>query len=441
MFQNNPWIDEEKTSVTDDPRKIPIMQQSKNSPCKNILLKHARIFDANSTESFSGDLLIKNNKIALIAREIQLDSAPDAQIIDVKGKTILPGLIDMHTHLTYLFPDQSFELAINPAARTIRALIRASYYIQTGITSIRDVASDKDVIFILKGWLSEDTYPGPRIFSSGNFITGIGGHGTEGFYTCSPMQKEVHEASGPTGWRDAVRIQYKYGADLIKVGSHYSKEEVSAAIAEAHDLGLQVTCDAERFYIEWAVDAGVDMVEHPLPRSEACIAKMAEKNVASIPTIVPYQMIFDQMGGYFGSTSRKFTFSKESIFELVQTMKDAGIRLGIGTDIILDYYLGIQDIYLQEMANFEQLGYSAAEVLQIATKVNAELLNMGDKLGTLTVGKLADIVVCDGKPDLNLKDLHNIDLVIKNGVIMVQDGQPISKPIERKIYFSQSESS
>src|SRR5439155_13196851 len=106
-------------------------------------------------------------------------------------------------------------------------------------------------------------------------------------------------ASGPDDWRQAVREQFHKGADVIKLGSHFSAEEVKAAVTEAHELGLKVTVDAETFYIQRAVEAGADTIEHPLPRSEETIQLMAKKGVAADPTLIPYQIIFDEWGGYF----------------------------------------------------------------------------------------------------------------------------------------------
>ena len=97
-------------------------------------------------------------------------------------------------------------------------------------------------------------------------------------------------ANGADDWRRAVREQFNNGADVIKIASHFSAEEVSAAVSEAHALGLRITCDCETFYVDRAVDAGVDMIEHPLPRSDEVIAKMAAKGVASDPTLVPYEI-------------------------------------------------------------------------------------------------------------------------------------------------------
>lgn len=165
---------------------------------------------------------------------------------------------------------------------------------------------------------------GPRIFAAGRFVTAPGGHSAEGL-GAAPDQGATRLANGPDDWRKAVREQFDRGADFIKVGSHFSRDEIKAAVEEAHALGLKVTCDCETFYIDWAVDAGVDMVEHPLPRTDDVIRKMAARGVEADPTLVPYGIIFDDNGGYFGSTSRRFTFSREANLQMLRKMHLAGI--------------------------------------------------------------------------------------------------------------------
>jgi imidazolonepropionase-like amidohydrolase len=166
-------------------------------------------------------------------------------------------------------------------------------------------------------------------------------------------------------------------------------------------------------------------VEHPLPRTADTVALMAKKGVASVPTIVPYDYIFDQMGGYFGSTSRRFDFSKQSTRAMLKSMKDAGITLGIGTDLVFDWFRYMPEPYLTEAREFVAAGYTPAQVLGIATKTNAQILDMADKLGTLEPGKLADVLIVDGQPDVRIDDLAKVHTVIRDGVVAVRDGQVV----------------
>ncbi|MCI0420931.1 MAG: amidohydrolase family protein, partial [Acidobacteria bacterium] len=129
--------------------------------------------------------------------------------------------------------------------------------------------------------------------------------------------------------------------------------------------------------------------------------------------------------GYFGSTSRRFTFSKEANLNLVRQMKQAGIKMGIGTDLVSNWFRYLPEPYIAELKQFILAGYTPPEALIAATRISAEILDMGDKLGTLEPGKLADVVIIDGQPDVNLDDLRRVDLVIRDGYIVVEHGQVI----------------
>jgi imidazolonepropionase-like amidohydrolase len=415
------WL-QPSTNVTDDPRRVP-MPPGFNVVEGSIVLRGGRVWDGTGAAARAGTVVIRRNQIASVLAAGATGWPADARVIDVTGKTVMPGLIDLHTHLDYRMPGNSDVEAFHPAAGALRGVERLRYYIESGITAVRDVGSGGDTPFLLKRWVNEGRVVGPRIYAAGSIITGKGGHGAEVDLEGSRPLPAAREASGPDDWREAVREQFRKGADLIKITSHFSPEEIKAAIDEAHDLGLKVTADAETFYIERAVRAGIDMIEHPLPRTDETIKLMAEKGTQSDPTLIPYILIFRQSGGYYGTTSRRFTFSQDANFALVKKLKEAGITLGIGTDLVTDWYQLLPWPYHEEMRQFVALGYSVPEVLGIATRVNAQLLDMGDRLGTLEAGKLADVLVVNGNPDQTLDDLAKVDVVIRDGRLQVQGGQ------------------
>ena len=411
------------TPVSDDPRRIPVKPEPQG-PDRVLVLRGGRIFDGTGAATHQGTLVIERNKISKSLPASSTDWPKNAEVVDATGKTILPGLIDLHTHLTYPLTEGDVLHEPSDADATLRAVEKLRYFLESGITSVRDVGSQGDVTFRLKEWVRDNRLAGPRVFPAGQFITGEGGHSTEN--TPDEWIKwmgATRIANGPDDWRLAVREQFHKGADVIKLGSHFSADEVRAAVQEAHELGLKVTVDSETFYIQRAVEAGADTIEHPLPRTDETIQLMAKKGVAADPTLIPYQIIFEEWGGYFGSTSRRFTFSNEANLEMLKKLKRAGIKCGVGTDLILHWYRYMPGPYIRELKNFVAAGWSIPEALVAATKTNSEILDMDDRLGTLEPGKLADVLVVDGKPDENLDDLAKVDLVIRNGFTVVQAGK------------------
>jgi imidazolonepropionase-like amidohydrolase len=400
-----------------------------------VVLRGGRLFDGTGAAVRPATLVLEGSRIRGVLAPSDTSWPPEARVLDVTGMTVLPGLIDMHSHLDYTEPGIPVEQAVNPTHATLRAVERLRFYIESGITSVRDTGSKYDVPFRLKEFVAENRIPGPRIFAAGQLITATGGHGAEGLTPRADLYGAVREASGPDDWREAVRENFKNGADFIKLASHFSEAEVRAAVEEAHALGLRVTVDAETFYIGWAVEAGVDSVEHPLPRTDEVIQMMADKAVHSVPTLIPYVYIFDLAGGYYGSTSRRFSFSKEANLEVLRRMKKAGIRMGVGTDLVSDWFRYLPTAYIHELELFVEGGYSRTEALVAATRDGAAILGMEDKLGTLEPGKLADVLVVRGNPDQDLGALANVELVFRGGHVVVEGGrvyvprhQPLPEP-------------
>jgi len=407
------------SATSDDPRNIP-MPEGYLEPDTSYILVGGRVFDGTGLAARKATVVVKGRTIAAILPPESRDWPEGAETIDVSGQTVMPGLIDMHVHMSYR-EDGSHD---SEADATLRAIERLRFYAESGITTVRDVASEGMVPFRVKAWVGQHRLPLPRVYAAGQLIVGTGGHGDEN----NALGGMIRSASGADDWREAVREQFKNGADLIKIASHFTEEEVRAAVSEAHELGLKVTADAETFYIERAIKAGVDIVEHPLPRSPETIALMARLEVESVPTLTTYNRIFDEAGGYWGSTSRRFSFSKEANRTMLKNLKQKGIKIGVGTDLVVDWFRALPAPYIAELEELVGAGFTPSEALMAATKTNAEILDMGEKLGTLEPGKLADIIVVNGRPDENLRDLSKVSIVIRDGDVIVKNGHSFTPP-------------
>lgn len=431
LYDRDQWLPP-SIPTSDDVLRIP-MPAEHNGPEGTFVLLGGRLFDGTGAPPRPATIVVQGKKITAILEPGERNWPEDAAVYEVAGKTVMPGLIDLHTHLTWIdFDDMTIFKNGNTsgAESAMRGLRRMAIHLQTGVTSVRDVGSHGDVPFVLKRLQASGEIQGPRVFTSGQLITQTGGHGA--LQSATPGYPEVVNAnpnslvriaSGPDQWREAVRIQFAKGADLIKLASEYTQEELTAAVDEAHSLGLPVSVDAETQYIDMAIKAGVDSIEHPLPRTDEAVALMAENGIASVPTLVTYRLILRNRKGYFGSTSRRFELSEETILEMARKMHRAGVKMGIGLDLVFNHPEHMPGAYINELESFTQIGFSRSEALIAATRTNAEILGMADRLGTIEVGKLADIIVVDGNPDEDFTALRKVRTAFVNGRMMLQDGR------------------
>lgn len=420
--------------TSDDVLRVPV-PLNYNAPKGSFVLVGGRLFDGTGKPARPATIVVQGKTITAVLNPGDKNWPQDAIVYDVTGKTVMPGLIDLHTHLTFLNTEDSVNVYsagnFSGAESVMRGARRMTIYLESGVTSVRDVGSHGDAPFVLKGLQAAGEIPGPRIFAAGQLITSTGGHGA--IHVFGPGYPEVSNgnpnamvriASGPDQWREAVRMQFAKGVDLIKLASEYSQAEITAAVDEAHSLGLPVTVDAESQYIDLAIKAGVDSIEHPLPRSDAAVALMAKRGIASVPTMIAYRIIQRESGGYFGSTSRRFELNETTIENMAAKMRRAGVKMGIGLDVVaLAGTSFLPGSYIDELEAFSRIGFTKSEALVAATKTSAEIMRMGDRLGTIEVGKLADIIVVDGNPDEDFSALRKVKTAFVNGRLMLQDGR------------------
>jgi imidazolonepropionase-like amidohydrolase len=449
IYNRDRWLPK-SVPTSDDGQRVPVPADF-NAPEGAFVLVGGRLFDGTGAPARAATIVVEGKTIVAVLGPDDRAWPADAIVYDVTGKTVMPGLVDLHGHLTFLsVADRSsvFSSAnMSGADSALRGLERMSTYLHAGVTSVRDVGSHGDAPFVLKWRQAAGEIPGPRILAAGQLITQTGGHGAiHGFAPDYPATQNSNPnsmsrtASGPAGWREAVRIQFAKGADLIKLAGPYSQEEITAAVDEAHSLGLAVTVDAETQYIDMAIKAGVDSIEHPLPRSDAAVELMAKRGIASVPTMVAYRVIMRGSGGYFGTPSRRFKLDENTIELQATKMRRAGVKMGIGLDVVAlagtDFLPGS---YIDELESFERVGFTKPEALIAATRTGAEIMRMNDRLGTIEAGKLADIIVVDGNPDQDFTALRKVTTVFVNGRLMLQDGR-IYIPPHREVPMPNSNS-
>lgn len=447
IFNRDQWLPK-SVPTSDDVLRVPVPADY-NAPKGSFVLVGGRLFDGTGKPARPATVVVRGKTIVAVLDPNDKSWPTDAVVYDVAGKTVMPGLVDLHSHLTFMTPADAMNIYgsanMSGAESIMRGVKRMSVYLQAGVTSVRDVASHGDAPFVLKRLQSTGDIPGPRILTAGQIITQTGGHGA--VHAFQPGYPEISDknlnsmaliADGPDEWRKAVRIQFAKGADLIKLASEYTQEEITAAVDEAHSLGLPVTVDGETQYLDMAIKAGVDSIEHPLPRSDAAVALMAKRGIASVPTMVAYRIIMRGSGGYFGSTSRRFELNEQINENMVAKMRRAGVKMGIGLDVVAmagtDYLPGS---YIDELESFNRIGFSKPEALVAATKTGADIMHMGDRLGTIEAGKLADIIVVDGNPDEDFAALRKVRTVFVNGRLMVQEGR-VMMPAHEEVPLPQA---
>jgi imidazolonepropionase-like amidohydrolase len=381
-------------------------------------------------------IVIRGNRIAEVSDAAGARIPAGAEIIDLSQATVLPGLIDAHTHIFLQGeePDRGgydVQLLKYPLAfRTARATVSVRRALEQGFTTLRDMETEGagygDVG--IKQAIEGGYIPGPRLFVSTRAISTTGGYPLEGYAPEIDVPKGLQMVDGPVEARKAAREQLDHGADWIKVymthrswvgknGELASQptltlEELRAIVDETHGWGKKVACHAYSGEgMQRALDGGCDSIEHGLALTDANITQMLKQGTWLCPTLSVYYYDSSPADSPEGQRDRKRVSAHEESFR--KALK-AGVKIAFGTDM---GGISWTEPIAQEFPRMVEFGMSPMQAIQSATSRAAELLEMKGKLGTIAPGAYADIIAVSGDPLADIKILGEVGFVMKDGKV------------------------
>ena len=407
----------------------------------HIVIRDVLLVDGTGAEPRAGvTILVNGTRIEAIGPDGGVPFPQDSQIYDGGGRTALPGLIDAHLHSAYTGgPDLSYIIKDLPSFFAFRATVHARRLLHGGITAVRDAGSTAYADIALRQAIDAGLVPGPRVRATGYGLKMTGGHG-DAFYSPIVEVAQPGLCNSPDECRKVARMNLKMGADHIKIISasggvmsagtepgapQFTVEEMRAAIDEAHKASKPAMAHTHGTQaIKNAIVAGVDSVEHGSYLDDEAIDMMLKRGVFLVPTLMaPYRIVqHGDRGGIPEYAVRKARQVREDHVKSFGRAVRAGIKIAMGTDAGTPYNMHGEN--LNELPLMVEAGMTPMQAIVASTRMGAQLLQWGDKIGTLEAGKLADVVIFDGNPlaDINVfKDATNIVMVIKDGAVFRSD--------------------
>ncbi len=397
-----------------------------------IVVRAGKLLDVKSGKLLTGyAVAIENGKIVSIGPSAETKSAPGDTVIDLPQATVLPGLIDVHTHLTF---DPSFgyqELGISIPRQTLTGAKNARITLEAGFTTVRNVGASGYSDVALRDAINAGDVPGPRMLVSGPPLGITGGHCDNNLLPYEYHVSEEGVADGVEAVQHKVRETIKYGADLIKIcatggvlskgddpqASQYTLEEMKAIVTDAHRLGRKVAAHAHGAQgILWASEAGVDSVEHGSYIDDAAIAEMKKNGTYLVPTLYLSDWLSENMQniGMPEMYARKMRDIIPIVHKNLGHAFASGVKVALGTDAAV-YPHGLN---AHELAVYVRLGMTPADAIRTATVNAADLLGWSDKVGSVEPGKWADLIAVDGDPLQDITTLQHVKFVMKGGAVV-----------------------
>jgi imidazolonepropionase-like amidohydrolase len=407
---------------------------------KTYVLKAAAMFDGKSDNLVTpGLVVVTNGRITAVGSGASIPAG--AEVIDLGDATLLPGFIDAHTHLTFPYSDdynkeQLENLQKTIAERALDASVNARVTLMAGFTTVRDVGSADYMDVGLRNAIAHGDVPGPRMLVTVHALGSTGGHCDDqgGFrqgvfgHEAGPLEGVIN---GPDQARYAVRLDHKYGADMIKVCAsggvlsptddvdtpQLTQEELNAIVDEAHSLHRKTAAHAHGAEAaKRAIRAGIDSIEHGSFLDDEDLDMMKQRGTYLVPTLMAAQGLqekFDRNIYMPPAIAAKAHAAINAMHGTFQRALAKGVNIGLGTDAAV-YPHGRN---AEEFHQMVDLGMKPAAALKAGTSADADLLGIADKVGTLEPNKFADIVAVPGNPLQNIRQTEHVFFVTKEGVI------------------------
>jgi len=408
-------------------------QAAPAQPAHRIVIRVGRVLDVKTGNTLTGQaIIVEGDKIVSIGPSIDTKIPANTQTIDLPNATVLPGLIDAHTHLTFSPKDLGYEsLGISTPREALVGARNARITLEAGFTTVRNVGAGGYSDIALRDAINDGDVPGPRILASGPPMGITGGHCDENLLAPEYHWSGLGVADGVDAVRHKVRENIKYGADLIKIcatggvmskgddpnASQYTREEMKAIVEEAHRLGRKVAAHAHGAEgVSWASDAGVDSIEHGHLMDDNSIATLKKNGTYIVPTL--YLMDWNRDNLSKRNAPEYMVKKMQTVSAVGQNnLKKAfaaGIKVAFGTDAAV-YPHGLN---AHEFAVYVRLGMTPLQAIQTATINASDLLGWSAKVGTLEPGKWADIIAVDGDPLKDVTALEQVKFVMKGGEVV-----------------------
>jgi imidazolonepropionase-like amidohydrolase len=403
---------------------------------KRTVIRPGRVLDVRTGDLRSNQaIVIEGEKIVQVQPASEVKAAAGDTTIDLPDATLLPGLIDMHTHLTFDLNSLGYQgLGISTAREALHGARNAKRTLEAGFTTVRNLGAFDYSDIALRDAINDGDVIGPRIVASGPALGITGGHCDENLLPPAFHFQGAGVADGIEAVQHKVREVIKYGADVIKIcatggvlskgddpnASQYTLEEMKAIVADAHRLGRRVAAHAHGAEgVRWASEAGVDSIEHGHFMDDAAIATMKKNGTYLVPTLFLTEYMQQHM-----KDSGVPDFSKQKMREVaaaapvnVKKAFDAGVKVAFGTDAAV-YPHGLN---AGEFHVYVKLGMTPLAAIQTATINASDLLGAKFNVGTLEPGKFADIIAVDGDPTKDVTILEHVKFVMKGGAVYKND--------------------